>query len=184
MAKIGTFKKAKGEYRGAIACLALSVDAVRIVPEDNPKSSAPTHRIYVGDVEVGAAWEKTSQDDRTYLSTKFDDPSFTAPFFAQLFDLHAANQVPADAGKLLIGFAFIPEDQPEVRMDQVVDWQSPYFPRIFETYDRADFAQEFLRRSPAYRRAYRSAALAPARRRTARLAGLARRWGLVFRPRP
>ncbi len=43
MAKIGTFKKAKGEYRGAIACLALSVDAVRIVPEDNPKSSAPTH---------------------------------------------------------------------------------------------------------------------------------------------
>lgn len=86
MAKIGTFKKAKGEYRGAIACLALSVDAVRIVPEDNPKPSAPTHRIYVGDVEVGAAWEKTSQDDRTYLSTKFDDPSFTAPLFAQLFE--------------------------------------------------------------------------------------------------
>ena len=56
MAKIGTFKKAKGEYRGAIASLALSVDAVRIVPEDNPKPSAPTHRIYVGDVEVGAAW--------------------------------------------------------------------------------------------------------------------------------
>ncbi|WP_331458727.1 MULTISPECIES: transcriptional regulator domain-containing protein [unclassified Sphingopyxis] len=103
---------------------------------------------------------------------RYDDP------------LHAANHVPADAGKLLIGFAFIPEDQPEVRMDQVVDWQSPYFPRIFETYDRADFAQEFLRRSPAYRRAYRSAALAPTRRRTARLAGLARRWGLVFRPRP
>lgn len=35
MAKIGTFKKAKGEYRGAIASLALSVDAVRIVPEDS-----------------------------------------------------------------------------------------------------------------------------------------------------
>jgi uncharacterized protein (DUF736 family) len=92
MAKIGTFKKAKGEYRGAIACLALSVDAVRIVPEDNPKSSAPTHRIYVGDVEVGAAWEKTSQDDRTYLSTKFDDPSFTAPFFAQLRWLRLAHE--------------------------------------------------------------------------------------------
>jgi len=36
-------------------------------------------------------------------------------------------------------------------MDQALEWQSPNFPKIFEQYDRADFAQEFLRRSPAYR---------------------------------
>ena len=34
---------------------------------------------------MGAAWEKTSQDKRPYLSVKLDDPSFTAPIFAQLF---------------------------------------------------------------------------------------------------
>lgn len=39
-------------------------------------------------------------------------------------------------------------------MDQAVGWQSPYFPKIFELYDRADFAQEFLRRNAAYRSAW------------------------------
>ncbi|MDO9441421.1 MAG: DUF736 family protein, partial [Beijerinckiaceae bacterium] len=32
-----------------------------------------------------AAWEKQTQDKRPYLSVKLDDPSFTAPIFAQLF---------------------------------------------------------------------------------------------------
>jgi len=34
----------------------------------------------------GAAWPKTSRDDRAYLSVKLDDPSFTAPIYANLFD--------------------------------------------------------------------------------------------------
>ena len=66
-------------------------------------------------------------------------------------------------------------------MGRTIDWQSPYFPNIFELYDRADFAQEFLRRSPAYRTQY-AAALGAARRSGA-LRLLARHWGLVFRPR-
>lgn len=49
------------------------------------KKGAPSHRVFVGDAEVGAAWSKTSQDQRPYLSVKLDDPSFTAPIFAQLF---------------------------------------------------------------------------------------------------
>jgi hypothetical protein len=69
----------------------------------------------------------------------------------------------------------------ELLMGRTIDWQSPYFPKIFERYDRADFAQEFLRRSPAYRTQY-AAALAGARRPGA-LRLLARHWGLVFRPR-
>lgn len=67
-------------------------------------------------------------------------------------------------------------------MEQAVDWRSPYFPDIFALYDRADFAQEFLRRSPRYRRQY--AAAMTRRRPAASLERLARRWGLVFRPRP
>lgn len=68
-------------------------------------------------------------------------------------------------------------------MDQAVEWQSPYFPKIFELYDRADFAQEFLRRSPAYRGAYAAAAAAEGTVRIQRFRRLASRWGLVFRLR-
>lgn len=66
-------------------------------------------------------------------------------------------------------------------MEQVDDWQSPDFLKIFEIYDRADFAQEFLRRSPVYRAAFASARSAPVG--TGAFGALARRWGLVFRRR-
>ncbi len=91
MAKIGTFKMASGEFRGTIATLALTAKSVRIVPEDNVSGSAPTHRVFAGDVDIGAAWSKRTQDDRPYLSVKLDDPSFTAPVFAQLFENEDAS---------------------------------------------------------------------------------------------
>ena len=37
-------------------------------------------------VEIGAAWSKRSGEGRDYLGLKLDDPSFTAPIFANLFD--------------------------------------------------------------------------------------------------
>ncbi|MEY9365922.1 uncharacterized protein (DUF736 family) [Bradyrhizobium diazoefficiens] len=38
-----------------------------------------------GRVEIGAAWSKRSNEGRDYLGLKLDDPSFTAPIFANLF---------------------------------------------------------------------------------------------------
>lgn len=64
-------------------------------------------------------------------------------------------------------------------MKQACDWRSPDFLKIFERYDRADFAQEFLRRNPRYRAGYRAASLTG--RVNAALDRLARQWGLVFR---
>ena len=86
MTKIGSFKKVSGEYRGQIVTLSVQAKSVRIAPETNPTGNAPSHRVMVGDVEVGAAWSKRTSDDRPYLSVKLDDPSFVAPIFAQLFD--------------------------------------------------------------------------------------------------
>ena len=86
MAKIGNFKKVSGEFRGQIATLALQAKSVRIAAEEGASSNAPSHRVFVGDVEIGAAWEKRTLDDRPYLSIKLDDPSFVAPIFAQLFE--------------------------------------------------------------------------------------------------
>ena len=86
MARIGKFKKVSGAYRGDIVTLSVQAKGVRIEPEDNPSGNAPSHRVFIGDAEVGAAWQKRTQDNRSYLSVKLDDPSFTAPIFAQLFE--------------------------------------------------------------------------------------------------
>lgn len=40
----------------------------------------------VSGVEIGAAWRRTSKDDRVYHSVKLDDPSFTVPIYANLFE--------------------------------------------------------------------------------------------------
>jgi uncharacterized protein (DUF736 family) len=86
MARIGSFKKVSGEYRGQITTFSVQSKSVRITPEESPNGNAPSHRVFVGDAEVGAAWSKKTQDDRPYLSVKLDDPSFTGPVFAQLFE--------------------------------------------------------------------------------------------------
>ncbi|WP_281823503.1 DUF736 domain-containing protein [Jannaschia rubra] len=87
MATIGTFKKSGTEYTGEIVTLSVQAKAVRIVPDASGTSdNAPSHRVFVGRAEIGAAWSKTSTEGRAYLGLKLDDPSFTAPIYANLFD--------------------------------------------------------------------------------------------------
>jgi uncharacterized protein (DUF736 family) len=42
--------------------------------------------VIVSGVEIGAAWRRTSKEGRVYHSIKLDDPSFTAPIYANLFE--------------------------------------------------------------------------------------------------
>ena len=87
MATIGTFTKDDaGDYNGAIKTLTLNVKQAtfRQVEKDNDK--APDFRIFAGKTEFGAAWKKTSREDRPYLSVKLDDPSFPAPVYASLIE--------------------------------------------------------------------------------------------------
>ena len=87
MATIGTFKKTGNDYTGEIVTLNLQTKNVRIVAEENRSNdNAPSHRVMVGRAEIGAAWSKRSNEGRDYLSVKLDDPSFTAPIYANLFD--------------------------------------------------------------------------------------------------
>ena len=87
MANIGSFKKVGTELHGSIVTLSVQAKGVRIVPEDNQANeNAPTHRIFVGLAEIGAAWAKRSNEGRDYLGLKLDDPSFTAPIYANLID--------------------------------------------------------------------------------------------------
>ncbi|HEY8247175.1 MAG TPA: DUF736 domain-containing protein [Hyphomicrobium sp.] len=88
MATIGTFKKiGNNEFTGEIVTLSVQAKNVRIVPETSRSGeNAPSHRVYVGRVEIGAAWSKRSNEGRDYLGLKLDDPSFNSPIFANLFD--------------------------------------------------------------------------------------------------
>ena len=87
MANIGSFKKSGSEFLGEIVTLSVQTKGVRIVPEANRTGdNSPSHRVYVGRVEIGAAWSKRSNEGRDYLGLKLDDPSFTAPIFANLVD--------------------------------------------------------------------------------------------------
>ncbi|CDN58472.1 Tiorf76 protein (plasmid) [Neorhizobium galegae bv. officinalis bv. officinalis str. HAMBI 1141] len=87
MATIGTFTANENGFTGSIRTLALNVKA-RIARVDNPSEKGPHFRIYAGNVELGAAWQKRSNEsDRDYLSVKLDDPSFSAPIYAKLTEL-------------------------------------------------------------------------------------------------
>ena len=87
MANIGTFKKSGSELQGEIVTLSVQTKGVRIAPETSrANDNAPTHRVYVGRAEIGAAWAKRSNEGRDYLSVKLDDPSFNAPIYANLFE--------------------------------------------------------------------------------------------------
>jgi uncharacterized protein (DUF736 family) len=88
MSQIGSFTRSNdGTYTGTIKTLAIDVKA-RLVPSDLASTSekAPDLRVIISGVEIGAAWRRTSKDDRTYHLVKLDDPSFTAPIYANLFE--------------------------------------------------------------------------------------------------
>ena len=69
------------------SALALNAKA-KLVRVENPSDKGPHFRIFAGNVELGAAWQKTAKDtERDYLSVKLDDPSFPAPIYATLIEV-------------------------------------------------------------------------------------------------
>jgi uncharacterized protein (DUF736 family) len=87
MATIGTFTSTGNGFSGAIKTLNLNVKA-KFVRVENPSEKGPHFRIYSGNVELGAAWQKVAKDtERDYCSVKLDDPSFPAPIYATLIEV-------------------------------------------------------------------------------------------------
>ena len=90
MATIGTFTKSDDGFAGAVKTLSLNVKA-KFVPAEKESDKAPDYRILAGAVEFGAAWKKTAQNGREYLSVRLDDPSFAAPIFANMIECEDKN---------------------------------------------------------------------------------------------
>ncbi len=86
MATIGTFTADKDGYTGSLRTLTLNVKA-KLVPNDKgDKENAPDFRIQASGYDVGAAWKKTSEAGRAYVSCTLDDPSFPATVYARLIE--------------------------------------------------------------------------------------------------
>ena len=85
MATIGLFTKGDNGYTGTLKTLTLNVKA-KITPAEKENDKAPDYRIFAGQTELGAAWKKTSNSGREYLSVKLDDPCFPAPIYASLVE--------------------------------------------------------------------------------------------------
>ena len=85
MATIGTFTKTGESFTGAVKTLSINAKTT-IKPADKASDKAPDYRVFAGAVEMGAAWKKTYNEGRNYLSVKLDDPSFPAPIYATLVE--------------------------------------------------------------------------------------------------
>lgn len=93
MAAIGTFTAQGDGYTGSIKTLTLNVKSATLKPNEKSDEKAPDYRIFAGQTEFGAAWKKTSRENREYLSVKLDDPSFPAPIYASLVEVESGHSL-------------------------------------------------------------------------------------------
>jgi uncharacterized protein (DUF736 family) len=91
MAIIGAFTKNENGFTGAVKTLCLDVKA-RFVPTPKDNDNGPDFRLLVGNIEFGAGWKKTSQK-RNFVSVRLDDPSFSAPIYANLVEAEDSTYI-------------------------------------------------------------------------------------------
>jgi uncharacterized protein (DUF736 family) len=90
MATIGTFTRTGDSFEGTVSTLTLDAQ-VQFRPAEKTSEKAPDYRVFAGRAEIGAAWKKTSNEGRHYLSVKLDDPSLPAPIQANLFSVDGGD---------------------------------------------------------------------------------------------
>jgi uncharacterized protein (DUF736 family) len=93
---IGNFKQDQtGAYAGEIKTLTLLRAKVLFRPVEDKSAKGPDYRVMVegapGAVELGAAWKRTSEGGREFLSVRLDDPALPRALNAAL--------MPSDDGK-------------------------------------------------------------------------------------
>lgn len=94
MPQIGTFTKTKTGFSGSIRTLLLDVELTIRPAEKSDAENAPDHRIFTADDrEVGAAWSRSGDRAGDYLSITLDDPTFTQPLRAALFQSEADAKI-------------------------------------------------------------------------------------------
>lgn len=88
---IGTFSydKKTNSFKGDILTLSFQFSAVDITPHEKSGATEPDYRVTArtatGHVELGAAWKRTSDIGREFISVSLDAPLLAAPVYAVMF---------------------------------------------------------------------------------------------------
>lgn len=88
MATIGQFRVKDDGYEGTISTLTMA-RKVKLVPNKNKKNDdSPDFFVKTGQCDLGFARKAVSQgeDGNPYLKVFLDDPSFSAPIWAAMFE--------------------------------------------------------------------------------------------------
>ncbi len=92
MSIIGNFAydKKANTYTGDVTTLTFQRTDVQIKPNEKSGDKEPDYRVVAktqyGTVEFGAAWKRTSEKGKDYLSLAIDDPALPGSLNAALFD--------------------------------------------------------------------------------------------------
>jgi uncharacterized protein (DUF736 family) len=88
MAQIGSFIRTRNGFSGRLRTLSLDIE-LAIVPADRSDTeNAPNYRVHADNEEgpeVGAGWTRTGEKAGEYVALQIDDPTFTQPIRANLF---------------------------------------------------------------------------------------------------
>ena len=77
---LGTFKKTETNgFRGSIRTLTFNLELAFEPNAERKGDKSPDYRVTAGELEIGAAWNKTSDSGNAYLSVTLDDPALPAP---------------------------------------------------------------------------------------------------------
>ena len=93
MAQIGTFTRNDDGFFGNVSTLTLDAKIAILPAEKSDAENAPDHRVFCEGMEIGAAWDRTGEKAGNYLYVSIDDPSFTQPIRANLFQSDAEKGV-------------------------------------------------------------------------------------------
>ena len=89
MTQIGNFTATGDGYSGRIHTMSLDAIISLVPAEPSDSENAPDYRAILGDddhgPEIGAGWKRTGEKAGDYVSLQLDDPSFTQPIRANLF---------------------------------------------------------------------------------------------------
>ena len=88
MTQIGEFTKQKAGYSGHIRTLSLNIEAAIVRADPTDTENAPDYRVHAGDEEgpeIGAGWKRSSDKAGEFVSIQLDDPTFSQPIRANLF---------------------------------------------------------------------------------------------------
>jgi len=76
---LGNFKKTDTNgFRGSVRTLTLNLELAFEPNAEKKGDKSPDYRVITGDMEIGAAWKKTSDGGNAYLSVTLDDPALPA----------------------------------------------------------------------------------------------------------